>query len=195
MKHLSNSVQKFVHFQLLLLLRRQHQSSSDGDRQSLIWRKYFSAIRGQISRMMEVPKLKVPKISNQTKINHLIRRKEWNQRAVIVDLRHFFNCNIEAWRFSTFTYLASTLGMSPCLVLTELSVFVTNGNILVISVSTNPLTPRSTWWKAWGWMLALKGEEVAKSRQFPDWNCLLYYKRYYGDWRLWGQTFLNACCS
>ena len=60
----------------------------------------------------------------------LIRRKEWNQRAIIADLRHFFNCNIEAWRFSTFTYLASTLGMSPCLVLTELSVFVTNGNCI-----------------------------------------------------------------
>ena len=130
MKFLSNGVQKFVQFKLLLLLRCQHQSSSDGDHQSLTWGKYFTDIRGQISRMTDVLNWKYQKYQTKIKINHLIRRKEWNQRAIIVDLRHFFNCNIEAWRFSTFTYLASTLGMSPCLVLTELSVFVTSRNCI-----------------------------------------------------------------
>ena len=65
MKLLSNSVQKFVQFKLLLLLRRQRQSLLDGDHQSWIWGKYFTDIRDQISRMIEVLKLKVPKISNQ----------------------------------------------------------------------------------------------------------------------------------
>ena len=61
MKLLSNSVQKF---KLLLLLRCQRQTSSDGDHQSLIWGKYFADTN---SRMIEVLKLKVPNISNKGK--------------------------------------------------------------------------------------------------------------------------------